>query len=63
MSEDQSESLELVWGIESISKIIGRTFRQTHYMLSNGQLPAKQVGERWVASRSKLIAFFMEDAA
>jgi hypothetical protein len=43
--------------------VIGRTVTQTHYLLRTGKLPAKQVGERWVASRAKLIAFFMEDAA
>nr|WP_314089362.1 hypothetical protein [uncultured Shinella sp.] len=61
MSHD--DELDLIWGLEGIAKLIGRSIRQTHYMLSTGKLPAKQVGERWVASRSKLIAFFMEDAA
>ncbi|UVC08259.1 DNA-binding protein [Rhizobium sp. TH2] len=56
-------ALDLVWGLEAISKLIGRSVRQTHYMLSTGKLPAKQVGERWVTSRSKLVAFFLEDAA
>lgn len=58
----ETQELDLVWGLDAISKVIGRTVRQTHYMLSTGKLPAKQVGERWVASRQKLIAFFMEDA-
>ena len=55
--------LDLVWGIEEIGKLIGRTYPQTHYLLRTGKLPAKQVGERWVASRAKLAAFFLEDAA
>ncbi|MBA3448139.1 MAG: DNA-binding protein [Pseudaminobacter sp.] len=59
----KDDELDLVWGLEAIAKLIGRTVRQTHYMLSTGKLPAKQVGERWVASRSKLVAFFLEDAA
>jgi hypothetical protein len=59
----EPDHLDLVWGIEAIAKLIGRTERQTYYLLSTGKLPAKQVGERWVASRQKLIAFFMEDAA
>lgn len=54
--------LDLVWGAEEIGKLIGRTPTQTHYMLRNGMLPARQVGERWVASRAKLIAFFLEGA-
>lgn len=55
--------LDLVWGAEEIGKLIGRSMTQTNYMLRTGKLPAKQVGERWVASRAKLIAFFLEDAA
>jgi hypothetical protein len=60
----EAESLDLVWGIEAIGKLIGRNYQQTYHMVRSGQLPmVKQVGERYVASRSKLIAFFMEDAA
>ncbi|PSJ55780.1 hypothetical protein [Pseudaminobacter soli (ex Li et al. 2025)] len=60
---DNEESLDLVWGAEAIAKVIARTPTQTHYLLRTGKLPAKQVGERWVASRRKLVSFFLEDAA
>ncbi|MGO7575924.1 hypothetical protein ACC699_13715 [Rhizobium ruizarguesonis] len=60
MNED---SLDLIWGVEEISRLIGRTERQTYHMIKSGHLPmVKQVGERYVASRQKLIAFFMEAA-
>ncbi|MBB3610982.1 DNA-binding protein [Rhizobium sp. BK602] len=59
----QTNEIELVWGAEAIAKLIGRTTRATFHMLDNGELPAKKVGGRWVAERSKLIAFFMETAA
>ncbi|RUW61834.1 DNA-binding protein [Mesorhizobium sp. M7A.F.Ca.US.008.03.1.1] len=55
--------LDLVWGIDGIAKLIGRTERQTYYLLSNGKLPAKQVGNRWVAERGNLLRFFMGNAA
>lgn len=55
--------MELIWGVSGIAKLIGRTDRQTFHMLSKGNLPAKQVGNRWVAERGKLIAFFLEDAS
>lgn len=55
--------LDLIWEVEEIAKIIGRTKRQTFHLLSSGQLPARKVGGRWVAERGKLIAFFMETAA
>jgi hypothetical protein len=58
------KSLDLVWGVEAIARLIGRTDRQTYHMIQTGSLPmVKQVGQRYVASRSKLIAFFVEDAA
>jgi len=56
-------SLDLIWGASAIAKVIGRTDRQTFGMLEKGQLPAKKVNGRWVAERSKLIAFFTEAAA
>ena len=54
---------DLIWEVAEIAKIIGRTERQTFHLLNAGQVPAKKVGGRWVASRQKLIAFFLGDAA
>lgn len=63
MSES-GEALDLIWGVEDIGKLIGRNYQQTYHMIRSGKLPmVKQVGERYVASRRKLIAFFLEDAA
>lgn len=55
--------LDLIWGVSAIAKVIGRTDRQTFRLVEAGELPAKKVGGRWVAERSKLIAFFTQDAA
>ena len=64
MEADKNEALDLIWGVEGIANLIGRTHRQTSVMIQAGRLPmVKQVGGRYVASRSKLIAFFMEEAA
>lgn len=63
MQVHTDKDLLLVWGAEAIAEIIGRSVRATFHMLDKGELPAKKVGGRWVAERSKLIAFFMEDAA
>ncbi|MGO7279400.1 DNA-binding protein [Rhizobium ruizarguesonis] len=62
-NEETSAALDLVWEVDEIAKLIGRNHRQTNHMLAKGQLPAKKVGGRWVAERSKLIAFFMGEAA
>lgn len=54
---------DLLWGAEEISKVIGRTVTQTQYLLRTGKLPARQVGERWVASKRKLIAYLLGEVA
>ncbi|WP_342643906.1 DNA-binding protein [Rhodoligotrophos ferricapiens] len=61
--DTNTEGLDLLWEVAAIAKLIGRSERQTFNLLAGGQLPAKKVGGRWVASRQKLIAFFLEDAA
>ncbi|AWC25485.1 hypothetical protein CO731_04982 [Aminobacter sp. MSH1] len=62
--ETKTEELDLIWGIEDIGKLIGRNYQQTYHMVATGKLPmVRQIGERYVVSRAKLIAFFMGDAA
>ncbi|GMB83415.1 hypothetical protein NN6n1_41980 [Shinella zoogloeoides] len=64
MANTNPDGLDLIWGVEAIGNLIGRSYQQTYHMIQSGHLPmVKQVGERYVASRAKLIAFFMEDAA
>ncbi|WP_438750028.1 hypothetical protein [Pararhizobium sp. O133] len=64
MDAKDAPEMDLVWGVGAIGQLIGRTYRQTYHMIQCGNLPmVKQVGERYVASRSKLISFFMEDAS
>lgn len=59
----EPQNLDLIWEVDEIAKLIGRTPRQTFHMLNKGELPAKKVGGRWVAERNKLLAFFLETAA
>ncbi|MCL6707446.1 helix-turn-helix domain-containing protein [Pseudomonas sp. R2.Fl] len=64
MMENSNElKIDLIWGAEAIAKLIGRSERMTFHLLSSGELPAKKVGGRWVAERSKLMAFFVETVA
>ncbi|PRD40428.1 hypothetical protein C5748_27005 [Phyllobacterium phragmitis] len=56
-------NIELIWQVEAIAALIGRTERQTFHLLKSGQLPARKVGGRWVAEKSRLVRFFLEDAA
>ncbi|RUT92558.1 DNA-binding protein [Mesorhizobium sp. USDA-HM6] len=61
MTIKADNSIELVWGAEAISLLIGAKPRQTFHLLETGQIPAKKVGGRWVAERGKLTRFFLDD--
>ena len=63
MAKETDEALDLVWGIKAIARMIGRTERQTYAMCDAGHLPARRVGQRWVAKREALERFFDEVAA
>lgn len=54
MTNTTETKIDLVWEVDEIAKLIGRTHRQTNHMLAKGELPAKKVGGRWVAERNKL---------
>lgn len=60
MTSELHEPLDLVWGAAAIAKVIGHTTRATFHMLEAGELPARQIGRRWVASRKALEVFFAE---
>ena len=52
------------WGVDEIGKVIGRTPRQTHHILSRGQIKsAKKIGGKWVANRDALLRELSGDAA
>lgn len=63
MEKQQDQQVDIIWGIGEIAEAIGQSFAATAYMLKKGHIPARKVGERWVASRKKLNDFFMGDAA
>ena len=63
MVNEQAQALDLIWGVDAIAKEIGRSPRQTYHMVTKGELPAKQIGSRWVIERNKLMNFFLGDAA
>jgi hypothetical protein len=51
---------DLLHGQHAIARFIGVPVRRAEYMLQKGQIPARRVGTRWIASRARLRAFFME---
>ena len=40
-----------IWGAVNIGKLIGRNKRQSFYLLEQGLIPAKKVGNLWVTTR------------
>lgn len=52
---------QLVWGAEAIGNALGLSARQAFHLLESGKLPAKKVGNRWVARLDVLVAFFDVD--
>ena len=55
--------LDLVWGGAAIGEAIGRNQRQAYWLLENGNIPARKVGETWVASRVVLRRHILGEAA
>jgi hypothetical protein len=53
---------DLIWGTKAIAAEIGRSERQAYHMLASGNLPARLVGGRWMASREKLRRHLLGDA-
>ena len=57
MSEHEVK-LSAIWGAKAIAAEIGVSVRSVYWMLESGTLPARKVGDRWVADRSVLNNFF-----
>ncbi len=62
-ADEDMAAEDIVWEVRNIAKVIGRAERQVFYMLKEGQLPARKIGGRWVASRRKLLAAVLGEAA
>lgn len=58
--ETRSETLgdDLLWGREAIARFIGKSVRQTTYLLETGRIPGGKVGAQWCASRAALRQHF-----
>ena len=64
MNDHQSSNnLDLIWGAEAIGEYINANKRQTYYYLETGKLPARKLGNLWVASRAVLRHHFLGDGA
>ncbi|WGG58225.1 DNA-binding protein [Brucella intermedia] len=62
-STEDMQTADVIWGTEEIAAFIGQTVNATSYMLRQRQIPARKIGDRWVASRKKLNEFFAGEAA
>lgn len=55
--ETEHRPSDLAWGVGEIAAVVERDERATYHLLATGQLPAKKVGGKWVASKARLRAF------
>ena len=49
---------KLVWGADAIAQVIGVKKQKAYYLLQRGRIPARKVGDEWVAVEGDLLAFF-----
>ena len=52
---------DLLWGALRIGQAMNITERQASYKLESGQLPAKKIGNRWVASKTAILKLLSVD--
>ncbi len=58
-SKPHSGESPFAWGSDKIGHVIGRNPRQTHHLLTKGEIKsAKKVGGRWVANIQALLREF-----
>ena len=55
MTEFHPELDRLVWGAKDIAAVIGRSTRQTNYLLEQGYIDAEKCGGMWRSSVRRLL--------
>lgn len=52
--ECQPASIDVIWGVSAIAKVVGLSERKTSYLLQTGKLPGKKKGRHWISTVSAL---------
>lgn len=60
---NDSSAPRAVWGAKAIGKEIGLTERQAYHLLEKGLLPARKLGDKWVADARQLHVLISGEAA
>jgi hypothetical protein len=50
----------MIWGAEAIAQVIGVKKQKAYYLLQRGRIPARKVGDEWVAEEGKLLAYLTD---
>jgi hypothetical protein len=50
-TDDEALSSDVLWGIIAIARYLGRSPRQTAYLIEKGEIPVKRLGPRTIAAR------------
>jgi hypothetical protein len=53
----------IIWGSKAIGEVIGRTKKQTDYLLEQRRIPARKIGKLWAANYDLLIEIGNPDKA
>jgi len=49
-----NDASDLIWGAEAIGREINRSARQTFYLLEQGLIPGRKIGNQWTSTRRQL---------
>jgi len=55
VNSQESAEHDLLWTASEIAKALNLKERQVWYLLERGELPARKIGGKWVASRQALL--------
>jgi hypothetical protein len=61
--QQSDEFADLLWGAQAIADYIGKSYRQTVYLLSTKKLPAQKLGSAWLGHRGKIRACLLGEAS
>ena len=54
---DPDNPSEILWGVEAIAKVLGRSRNATYHLVENGMLKGViKIGAQWTARKSVLLA-------
>jgi hypothetical protein len=63
MATEMQAQPRLIWGAGPIANLLRIKKQKAYYLLQRGLIPARKVGDEWVAEEGKLLAFLTDCSA